>query len=496
MSREIAVVVLCLGVASMALATEPGAAPKQSVTAAELKGLWVGTVSHDGETSPFALELEPGEDGKALVKVSIPAIHLHQVPLGRLPLEIEGDQVRAGSFVLTHDRAAGTLGGTIPESLAPVYKLPVTLRRANAFEPPPRPRPTAPVVKPVWTYDAGAPLWAGTSAADGLVLAGADDGQMHALEARTGARRWVFRAGGAIRTRTTVVNGTAIFQADDGVLYALSVPTGQELWRVRVVAAPVVRKPSGDPTSRYDRYGSDVTAVEDHLFLGTHEGRALCLDARTGAGVWEFKSGDAVLAAPAVAGGRVVFGSFDGHVYALDATTGRLLWKRDTGKPVVSTPAVAGDRVVVGSRSYDLLALDVASGAVAWQRYFWFSWVESSAVVRDGVVYVGSSDAAAVYAFEVATGRQVWKSDVWGWAWDQPAVTATRVYIGTAGQKGYPVPHRGAVMALDRATGQAVWQLTVEPKDDATFGFTGSPAVAAGLVFVAGLDGRVVAFSE
>ena len=51
-------------------------------------------------------------------------------------------------------------------------------------------------------------------------------------------------------------------------------------------------------------------------------------------------------------------------------------------------------------------------------------------------------------------------------------------------------------MALDRATGKPVWQFTVEPKDDATFGFTGSPAVGAGLVFAAGLDGRVVAFAE
>ena len=81
----------------------------------------------------------------------------------------------------------------------------------------------------------------------------------------------------------------------------------------------------------------------------------------------------------------------------------------------------------MGSRSYDLFALDAATGAVAWQRYIWFSWVESSPVVRDGVAYVGSSDAAAVYAFDVATGRKMWGTDVWGWAWDQPALTATRV---------------------------------------------------------------------
>jgi len=106
---------------------------------------------------------------------------------------------------------------------------------------------------------------------------------------------------------------------------------------VRVADTPAVRKPFSDPDSRYDRYGSDVVVVEGRLYLGTHEGRLLCLDAATRERVWGFQSGDAVLAAPAVAGGRVVFGSFDGHVYALDAATGELRWKHDTGRPVVST---------------------------------------------------------------------------------------------------------------------------------------------------------------
>jgi outer membrane protein assembly factor BamB len=88
----------------------------------------------------------------------------------------------------------------------------------------------------------------------------------------------------------------------------------------------------------------------------------------TGSRVWSFVTGDAVLAAPAVASGRVYVGSFDKHVYALDAGSGQLLWKRDTQGAVVSTPAVAGDRVVVGNRAYDVLALDARTGDVAWRE--------------------------------------------------------------------------------------------------------------------------------
>ena len=173
-----------------------------------------------------------------------------------------------------------------------------------------------------------------------------------------------------------------------------------------------------------------------------------------------------------------------------------MLWKRDTGKPVVSTPAIAGEYLIVGSRSYDLIGLDAKTGDVAWKRYLWFSWVESSPVVRDGVVYVGSSDAAALYAFDARTGRPVWKTDVWGWAWGQPAVAAGRVYMGTSALGGYLVAHRAGLMAVERATGRTVWRFGAEAVPEKAYGCTGSASVGAGRVYAAGLDGRVYAFTE
>jgi outer membrane protein assembly factor BamB len=112
------------------------------------------------------------------------------------------------------------------------------------------------------------------------------------------------------------------------------------------------------------------------------------------------------------------------------------------------------------------------------------------------MAYVGSSDAAAVYAFDARTGDRRWKSDVYGWAWGQPAVTADRVYAGTASQKGYLAGHKGLVIALDRATGRPAWHYAADEAATGSYGFPGSPAVGAGLVFVTGLDGRVYAFAQ
>ena len=270
MNKTLAIAVQSFITATLVLAA-PGQGPDAGpgLRPEALKGLWVGTASHAGETSPFALELEPGDDGKVLVKLTIPAIRLQGVPLGRLPVEIQGDDVRLGPFQLSYDRQSKTLDGNVPESLAPIYALPFTLHRADALDLPHRSRPDAPERKPLWTYEAGSQLWPGTSVANGLVLAGSDDGSLHALDPRTGERRWVFHAGAAIRTRAVVAGATVVFQADDGVLYAVLAATGKEAWRSRVAATPAVRKPFSDPTSRYDRYGSDITVAGDRLFLGT-----------------------------------------------------------------------------------------------------------------------------------------------------------------------------------------------------------------------------------
>jgi outer membrane protein assembly factor BamB len=463
--------------------------------ASAIIGSWSGSAVHQGESRPIGMVFAAAADGTLSARMSVPALDLWDFPLP--PAKLEPGAVRIGqSFVLRLEAAAGTLSGPLPAALIPVYSIPVTLRRGTLARTP-RAEPTAPSVQPVWTFDAGAPIWAGAEAAGGLVYVGADDGRLHALDARSGAPRWVFRSGGAIRARATVSGGSVFVPSDDGFLYRLDASSGRETWKVRVEGAPVVRLPIGDPKSRFERTASSAVVAGGRVYLGTHDGHVLALEVDDGARVWAFKTGDTVLSTPALAEGRVFAGSFDGHVYALDAATGALAWKHDTKGPVVSAPAVHDGQVIVGSRSYDLVSLDARTGERAWTRYVWFSWVESSAVVRDGVAYVGSSDAARLFALDTKTGRSVWELDTGGWPWASPAVTARRVFIGAAGDADYLVKHQGAFLAVDRATGRLAWRYPVPPPaDKGQSGFVGAAAVADGRVFVGGLDGRVYAFPE
>jgi len=486
--RRASILVLALSAA--------GPAASDAASGTGLAGTWAGWLRHEGDSTAIALAFEPAGGDTLRLRLSLPAIHLDAVPLGRFAPESRGDSIACGPFVLALDAAGARLGGLMPAFLAPVYAIPFSMQRVERFEMPERAPLDAPVRLPLWEFDLGSPVWAGTRFADSTVYAGTESGEVVALDARTGAKRWSFAAGGAVRVRPTVDGDALYFQADDGFLYRLDTKTGTEVWKRRLVDGPVERLPFSNPRSRYDRFGADVVAWEGHLFVGAHDGHMLALNPRTGNELWSFLAGDAILAAPAVDRGILVFGSYDGKVYGLEALTGRLLWSYDAKAPVVSTPALYGGAALVGTRGYDLLALDVRDGTLGWKRYVWMSWIESSASMLDDVAYVGSSDAAAVYAWHLPSGRPVWKTDVHGWCWGQPAATPARVYVGTSGQVGYPVEHRGEVLALDLAIGNVVWRYPAIRPESGAFGFPGSASTGLGRVFAAGLDGRVYAFEQ
>lgn len=469
-----------------------GFAQDRGLSAVDLIGRWAGEAKHQEETMPFAVFFESGKEGALLAKFSLPRQNAFDFALG--PATIAGNDVSFGPFTLSFDRNAGTLSGTLPAMLVPVYSIPVTLRRTDTLERPARASLTAPVVEPLWTFDLGAPAWADVAYARDRVYAGADDGELHAVDAWTGASLWSFKAGGAIRSRATVAGDELYLQADDGFLYRLSAETGEVRFRVKVVETPIVRIPNTEAGTRVDVRASAVTVAEGRLYLGTHDGHVLALDAASGARQWDFRAKDSVLAAPALDGGRLFTASYGGQVFALDSATGKELWSVDLKAPVVSTPVPVGGVVVVGSRGYDLVGLDAATGHELWRRYVWYSWIESSATARGGVVYLGSSDAAKIFALDPKTGKSLWEADVHGITWGQPAVAGRRVFAGVQGSHGL-IDHEASALALDRASGEVVWRFPiVEPRSRKPWGFAGSPAVGSGRVFLAGLDGKLYAF--
>src|SRR5216117_2271542 len=103
---------------------------------------------------------------------------------------------------------------------------------------------------------------------------------------------------------------------------------------------------------------------------------------------WEFEAASGITATPAVVGDRVIVGSWDGRAYCLDRRSGRLLWSFEAGQRtyppdrrlgIFASPAV--ERSTVHLASDRLIALSLETGNLLWERtigspettleYFW-----------------------------------------------------------------------------------------------------------------------------
>jgi len=112
--------------------------------------------------------------------------------------------------------------------------------------------------------------------------------------------------------------------------------------------------------------------------------------------LWSYPAGSGT--APAF-GYDEVFVSSGRNIYALNARTGAEVWSFVTGNPVVGSPAVANGVVYATSTDANVYALDAHTGVELW-NYTTGDVVPGSPTVVNGVLYIGSYDAH-VYAFSL-----------------------------------------------------------------------------------------------
>jgi outer membrane protein assembly factor BamB len=175
---------------------------------------------------------------------------------------------------------------------------------------------------------------------------------------------------------------------------------------------------------------------------------------RPAKGVWTVPNGD-------LAGTRAASGS------SLDASNVarlRVRWRfRFTEKPsfsgiFASTPIADRDTVYVQDLRSNVYALDRSNGALRWaRRYRARNDGPNGLAVVDNRVY-GATDSDA-FGLDAETGRQLWRRHLTS-ASEQLVDVAPVVWEGFVllSTVGYPPSGRGAIYALDAATGTVRWR--------------------------------------
>jgi outer membrane protein assembly factor BamB len=171
-------------------------------------------------------------------------------------------------------------------------------------------------------------------------------------------------------------------------------------------------------------------------------------------GVWPLPNGD-------LAGTRAAAGS---RIDAGNVARLEVRWRfRFTAKPsfsgiVASTPVVDGQTVYVQDLRSNVFALDRSTGALRWaRRYKARNDGPNGLAVVQGNVY-GATDSEG-FALDAKTGRELWRRHLTSRSEQlidlAPIVWKGLVFVSTV---GYPPFGRGAIYALDAATGVVRWK--------------------------------------
>jgi len=189
------------------------------------------------------------------------------------------------------------------------------------------------------------------------VYFGSSDGNLYALDAKTGKKKWAYKTNGIIRSTPALYQGKVYFGSWDTYFYALDAGTGQLRWKFKTGDQPVYHQMEGIQAS------------------------ATCYN------------------------GAVSFGCRDAHFYSLDAETGKLLWKKEMGGSWVLTTAAAKDGMlyISTSDSYLFIALDAKTGAEKY-KFKANGFVYSSAAISGNTAYFGDF-SGKFFALNLTTGQ-------------------------------------------------------------------------------------------
>jgi outer membrane protein assembly factor BamB len=479
-ARRLALVLSC----AAGLAASPGAGAPDPV-----EGKWLGSGGPPEETVQIGLEFFRDPDGALKVKLTQPEANYFAMEAPG-PVRRDAARVVVEAMGIDLELRDGVLVGTV---LGPRSK--VELRRVDAL-PQEAPIPELPAGPgPKWLAPLGSALWAAPAVWGETAYLGNVGGVFQAVDAKDGAILWTFSAGRPIYGEALTTAEAVYFVCDDGALYKLDRAKGTQVWRYDLGDATTTRILPHPAVYDYDYWSPKPALADGVVYLGAGDGGFHAVDEKTGTRRWRFQAGAKVRNGALVDGPRIVFGAADNRVYALERATGKEQWRRDLKAPIDTEPARLDGKILIGNRGPGVYALDAATGEIAWRTPFWGSWVESTPVVRDGVVYVGSSDLTRVSAIDGKDGHVLWRSNVYGWSWGTPLVDGGKIYVGVGGVEPYFIRHAASVAALDQKTGRILWRWPyAKPQGAFVWGFASSPVRAGDFILLAGLDGTLYAF--
>ncbi len=248
-----------------------------------------------------------------------------------------------------------------------------------------------------------------------------------------------------------------VFAADRfGVVKALDASNGKEKWKVDL----------SEKTGFFSKnisalLSGGVTAVGDHIFVGSERGQLYALNSSDGTVAWQTQVAGEALSRPVVSDGLVLVHTSNGMLQGLDQSSGVVKWSVNLHMPGLSlrgesAPVVAFGGAIVGGDNGSVSAVIMNQGQLIWQRRISqpsdateidrLNDVDTTPVIVNGVVYALAYNGNLT-ALDLRSGQILWKREIGGVK--DLIVDAGRIYL---------VDQDDRVIALNADGGVAIWR--------------------------------------
>ena len=204
------------------------------------------------------------------------------------------------------------------------------------------------------------------------------------------------------------------------------------------------------------------TTNNSQVFIGTNNGNAISLDAKTGKIQWIERLSSEIQSISPSKNGRVAFRTIDGKLHGLSSSTGELIWQQTQKSPALSlhgasVPILVGPLVVAGFDNGKVAAYRLQDGLKAWEIIL----AEARGTTElDRIIDVdgklmplgnalfGASLHGSIRGINLAKGVS---------AWSNPFSTSTGVNVNTQGL--YSSDDKGNVWRINPQTGDPAWKM-------------------------------------
>jgi outer membrane protein assembly factor BamB len=240
-----------------------------------------------------------------------------------------------------------------------------------------------------------------------------------------------------------VVGSTVYAAGNNGTL--LRIDDGKVAWKI-----DVGQKLSGG-------VGADQTTV----VVGSPKGDLLAFSSADGKPLWKARASSEILSPPALGEGLVVVRGGDNQLTAYEALSGKRKWNYQRPSPALSlrvsaAPVIAGKYVFAGFPGGKLVAVSTTNGAALWDGAVALpkgtSELDRVADITSVPVISGRTICAVAFqgrvaCFDLGTGNLVWARDM-----------SSAVGLTIDSRFLYVSDDKGAVHALDMASGASIWK--------------------------------------